>query len=400
MSGNYKLGLAEGEWTNAKGKISYFKNGIQIPKPKYKSIHFNATLIDTHGDILYNQIKSGIDIGVMQKTGHFDLERAKKGGLDVQVFSVWSDASGGYNIAKQQIDSLFSLIQRYPDKISFVKTGRDLEAVVKSNKMAAMFGVEGGHMIEDDLTKLKSLADRGMIYLTLTWNNSTAWASSAADEASGKVSADRAGLSDFGKQVIVKLNELGVIIDLSHVGEKTFYDVLKITTKPVILSHSSVYALNPVPRNVKDDQIKALAKNNGLISLNLYNGFLDSTYRKNTQMFLDKYAEEFKSLSQRLGRGDAIDTLISRYPVEAEAIRAPIELAIDHIDHIVKLVGVNHVGLGADFDGAESFPQGLNSVADYPLFTEALVKRGYKASDIEKILGLNFIRVLKANKGE
>ena len=363
-------------------------------------IHQDAIVIDTHGDILFNQIRSGIDIGKLQPKGNFDLVRAKKGGLDVQFFSIWCDETGGYAVANQEIDSLYSLIKRYPDKIQLVTTAADLEKAVKQNKLAAMIGVEGGHMIENRLDYIDSLAKRGMAYLTLTWNNSTSWSSSAAEETTGKVKAQNAGLNDFGRQVVERLNKLGVMVDLSHVGEKTFYDAISISSKPVIVSHSCAFALNPVPRNLKDEQIKAVGKNGGVISINFYSGFLDSTFNNKQKAFLAKYDNELKILSAKYGRSNGIDSLIFNHPKEAEAIRPPISLLVKHINHIVKLIGIDHVGLGADFDGAESFPIGMNSVADYPKITVELVKNGYSESDIKKILGGNVIRVLKANKGK
>lgn len=362
-------------------------------------IHDKAIVVDTHGDILFNQIKLGIDIGKLQSTGNFDLVRAKQGGLDVQVFSIWCDENGGFAIANQQIDSLYSLIKRYPAKITLVRNADELQKAVAANKMAAMIGVEGGHMIENSLEKLEDLAKRGMIYLTLTWNNSTPWSSSAAEETSGNVKPEKAGLNDFGKKVINKLNDLGVMVDLSHVGVKTFFDAIKESKKPILVSHSCVYKLNPVPRNLNDDQIKAVGKNGGLISINFYAGFLDSTYSAKQKVFLAKYNDELKALTNRYGRSNAIDTLIAKHPSEAEATKPSIDLIVDHIDYIVKMIGIDHVGLGADFDGAEAFPKGINSVADYPKVTAALIKRGYKSADIDKILGGNFLRVLKANKG-
>ncbi|MBB2145200.1 membrane dipeptidase [Pedobacter sp. LMG 31464] len=364
------------------------------------SIHQKAIVVDTHGDILFNQIKSGIDIGKLQKTGNFDLVRAKEGGLDVQVFSIWCDEKGGYAVANQEIDSLFSLIKRYPNQIALARNATELEQAVAAKKMAAMIGVEGGHMIENSLDNLEKLTQRGMIYLTLTWNNSTSWASSAAEETSGKVKPENAGLNDFGKQVVHKLNELGVLVDLSHVGVKTFFDAIKESKKPVLVSHSCVYALNPVARNLNDEQIKAVGKNGGVISLNFYSGFLDSTFNTKQKVFFNKYDSELKTLSAKYGRSNAIDTLISLHKVDADATRPSIELLIDHIDYIVKMIGIDHVGLGADFDGAESFPLGINSVADYPKITSALLKRGYKPNEVTKILGGNFIRILKANKGK
>ena len=364
-----------------------------------KDIHQKAIVVDTHGDILFNQIKTGIDIGKLQQTGNFDLVRAKRGGLDVQVFSIWCDEMGGYAVANQEIDSLYSLIGRYPNQITLVRNATDLEKAVKEQKLAAMIGVEGGHMIESSLEKLEKLAGRGMIYLTLTWNNSTTWASSAAEETNGKVSRANAGLNEFGKSVVRKLNELGVMVDLSHVGVRTFFDAIAESKRPVLVSHSCVYGINPVPRNLNDEQIKAVGKNGGLICLNFYAGFLDSTYSTKQKSFFKKYEGELKALTVKYGRSNAIDTLIYLHPADAEATKPSIEKLIDHVDYIVKLIGVDHVGFGADFDGAEAFPLGINSVADYPKITAALLKRGYQEADVIKILGGNFLRVLKANRG-
>ncbi|SOD14924.1 membrane dipeptidase [Pedobacter xixiisoli] len=370
----------------------------QVAAQDAGKIHQKAIMVDTHGDILYNQIQSGIDIGKLQTTGNFDLVRAKQGGLDAQIFSIWCDEKGGFDLANRQIDSLYALIKRYPSQIALVSDARQLENAVKQNKLAALIGVEGGHMIESDLGKLEALAKRGMIYLTLTWNNSTPWASSAAEETKGKIT--KPGLNDFGKSVVKKLNDLGVLVDLSHVGEQTFYDAIQASSKPILVSHSCAYAINPVPRNLKDEQIKAVGKNGGVISINFYSGFLDATYAQKQQAFLTKYKDELKMLSDKYGRSKAIDTLIFNHLREAEAIKPNIEKVVDHINHVVKLIGIDHVGIGADFDGAESFPQGMNSVADFPKVTEALLKRGYSEADIQKILGGNFVKLLKANKGK
>lgn len=374
-------------------------NSFAVLAQSSKRIHDKAIVVDTHGDILFNQIVSGIDIGKLQTVGNFDLVRAKKGGLDVQVFSIWCDEKGGFDLANQEIDSLYSLIKRYPSKITLVRNAAELEKAVSEEKLAAMIGVEGGHMIENSIRNLEKLAERGMTYLTLTWNNSTPWASSAAEETSGKIKPADAGLNDFGKQVVHKLNDLGVMVDLSHVGVKTFFDAINESKKPILVSHSCVYQLNPVPRNLNDEQIKAVGKNGGLISLNFYSGFLDSTYNSKQKSFFAKHDQELKTLSEKYGRSKAIDTLIANHQKDADATRPSIEVLIDHVDYIVKMIGVDHVGFGADFDGAESFPLGINSVADYPKITAALLKRGYNATDITKILGGNFLRVLKANKG-
>ncbi|AZI27473.1 membrane dipeptidase [Pedobacter sp. G11] len=374
-------------------------NSICAFAQKLNKIHQEAILIDTHGDILFNQIKSGIDIGKLQPKGNFDLVRARQGGLDVQFFSIWCDETGGYAIANQQIDSLYSLIRKYPDKIQLVTTAQQLENVVKGQKLAAMIGVEGGHMIENRLDYIDSLAKRGMSYLTLTWNNSTSWSSSATDETSGKVKAENAGLNNFGRQVVQRLNKLGVLVDLSHVGEKTFYDAIATSTKPIIVSHSCAYSINPVPRNLKDDQIKAVGKNGGVVCINFYSGFLDPIFGSKQKAFLAKHDKELRLLSAKYGRSNAIDTLISSHQTEADAIRPAVALIVKHINHVVKLIGIDHVGLGADFDGAESFPLGMNSVADYPKITAELIKNGYSETDIKKILGGNVVRLIRASRG-
>ncbi|SKB38390.1 dipeptidase [Daejeonella lutea] len=363
-------------------------------------LHDKAIVVDTHGDIISDQIRSGIDVGKRQPGGNFDLVRAKEGGLDVQVFSIWCDATGGFAMANRQIDSLNALANRHPDKIRLVRTASELKSTVKSGRMAGMIGVEGGHMIESRLENLEALAARGMTYMTLTWNNSTPWASSAYDETFRKDSLKHIGLTDLGKQIITRMNELGVIVDLSHVGETTFYDAIRISTKPVMASHSSAYVFNAHQRNLKDDQIKAIAKTGGVVFVNFYSGFLDSTYSRKQQKFNADHRAELAELTKASNRSKAQNEINTKYSQEIYDMRAPLDLLIAHIDHMVKLVGSEHVGLGADFDGAESYPQHLDDVSDYPAITEALVKKGYSVKDIKNILGDNFVRLLRANKGK
>ena len=362
-------------------------------------LHKKAIVVDTHGDILTDQLKSGIDVGVRQKEGNFDLVRAREGGLDVQVFSVWSDYTGGFALANRQIDSLDALIRRHPDMIARVRNAAELKTALKQGKLAALFGVEGGHMIENKLENLEALSKRGMTYMTLTWNNSTPWASSAFEETFKKDSLKQIGLSDLGRQIIKRMNELGVIVDLSHVGEITFYDAIRVSTKPVMASHSSAYVFNAHPRNLKDDQIRAIAKTGGVVFVNFYSGFLDSTYSPKQKRFNASHKAELDVLNEKYQSSSKASAEIDmKYRQELEDMRAPLSLLIDHIDHLVKLVGADHVGLGADFDGAESFPMGMDDVSNYPLITEALLQRGYSHKNVKKILGANFIRLLKANQ--
>jgi membrane dipeptidase len=362
-------------------------------------------LVDTHNDVLSNELINHEDIGKLQTVGNFDLVRAKIGGQSAQVFSIWCGPQYGkgtaFRFANREIDSLYALINRYPDKITLVRNSAELKKAVADNKFAALIGVEGGHMIEDRLDYIDSLHKRGMCYLTLTWNNSTSWATSAYDERFRHDSLKFHGLTDYGRQIVHHLNDLGVMIDLSHPSEQTLYDVLAITNKPVIASHSCAYALNPHQRNLKDDELKAIAKNGGVVFVNFYSGFVDSTYAKKATAFRHKHHVELDSLVNIYHDEDlATDRLYAVYKSESEPMRPPLSLLMKHIDYIAKLIGVDHVGIGSDFDGAESYPLGMDDVTDYPKITTELLKLGYTQKDIDKILGGNFLRVLKANTGK
>ncbi|TWI97681.1 membrane dipeptidase [Mucilaginibacter frigoritolerans] len=372
-----------------------------------EEIHQRAILVDTHNDVLSNEIIQGFDIGKLQPkdVSNLDLARAKQGGLDAQVFSIWCGPQYGkgtaFKFANREIDSLYALIARYPDRITLVRNSAQLEKAVKEKKMAALIGVEGGHMIEDRMDYIDSLHKRGMCYLTLTWNNSTSWASSATDETTRRDSLKHVGLTDYGKQIIHHLNDLGVMIDLSHPGEQTFYDVLATTNKPVIASHSCAYSINPFRRNLKDAQLKALAKNGGVVFVNFFSGFVDSSFFKKYDHFLTVHKTELDSLTKIYNDEDlAADRLCTIYKSETDLIRPPLSLLIKHIDYIAKLIGVDHVGIGSDFDGAPSYPLEMDDVTDYPKITAELLKLGYTENDIDKILGGNFLRVLKANTGK
>ncbi|MES2006020.1 MAG: dipeptidase [Bacteroidota bacterium] len=370
----------------------------------YQKIHNKAIVVDSHNDILTACIekKVSMDNNLKGRT-HSDLKRFKEGGVDVQIFSVWCDGNkeNPYAFANREMDTLDAVISRNPDKIALVRNSKELQKAVKQKKLAAMFGVEGGHMIEDNLENLDKLYARGTRYMTLTWNNSTAWATSAMLETTQKDSLAKAhkGLTDFGKQVVKRMNELGMMVDLSHVGEQTFWDAINTTTKPVIVSHSNAYALCPIFRNLKDDQIIAVGKNGGVIDLNFYSGFIDSTSKKKEAAFIAAHKKELDSLRASGVQNEYALTLLSeKYASEAEATRAPLSMLLDHLDYIVKLAGVDHVGLGSDFDGINSAPQQLDDVTTYPLITKALLERGYSKKDITKIMGGNVLRVLKANE--
>ena len=376
----------------------------------YKKLHFRSVVIDTHNDIPTTAIDKGVsfDQDLKNKT-HSDLQRMKAGGVDIQLFSIWCDGlkENPYAWANREIDTVMAWTNRNRGEMTTAFSTKEIYAAVKEKKLGVLFGLEGGHMIENSLTNLDNFYTRGVRYMTLTWNNSTDWATSALDEASPnpsrggalKDSVRRKGLTDFGKQVVKRMNELGMMVDLSHVGEQTFWDAISTTTKPVIVSHSCAYALCPHRRNLKDDQIKAVGKNGGVIHLNFYSGFVDSSFERRTEIFNKNHKTERDSLLKQNPEPYFADVfLFEKYADEVRALRPPLSLLLNHLDYIVRLIGVDHVGLGSDFDGINSAPQQLDDVTAMPLITKELLKRGYSKKDIRKILGENFLRLLKANE--
>lgn len=373
----------------------------------YKKLHFKSFVADTHNDIPSSAIEKNVafDTDLKGKT-HSDLNRMFAGGVDAQMFSIFCDGEqkDPYNYANREIDSVYAWAQRNPARMMMVYNPSDLQTAIQQKKLAALLGMEGGHMMENDLNKLELLYKRGVRYMTITWNNSTPWATSAADETTqgGKLNADgKKGLTGFGEQVIKRMNELGMMVDVSHVGEQTFWDITKITTKPIIASHSCVWNLCPHRRNLKDEQIKAIAKSGGVIFLNFYAGFIDSTYERKRDAFLKQHQSEVEELIKQGKQKDyALMMVGDKYKDEMKAMRPPLAVLLNHLDYIVKLVGVDHVGLGSDFDGIEAPPLELDGVEDMPLITKALLERGYSKKDIQKILGGNFMRVFTANQNQ
>ncbi len=358
-------------------------------------LHFDALVIDAHNDVLYRSVMRGKDIGQCIGSGHTDLPRIREGGIDVQVFAVWCDGSYGkgkaFAYANKQIDGLMATIRRYPEAIALATGSEHIGQIARQGKIAAVIGVEGGHMIEDRLDYLDSLYARGARYLTLTWNNSTSWATSATDEARRPGSLAHRGLTDFGRQVIRRMDELGMLVDLSHVGRQTFFDALATTSKPALVSHSNAYALMAHPRNLHDDQLEALAKNGGVVCLNFYSGFLDPTHYAQINRLYARYVAADDTVKR------STDAKFRLLPTAAkERLRPPLSLLLDHIDHVVNVAGIDHVGLGSDFDGITSTPIGLDDCSDFPIITEGLLARGYAEADIRKILGGNVLRVMRA----
>jgi membrane dipeptidase len=367
----------------------------------YKKLHKKAIVADSHNDVLSAATMKGLRIeDDLTGKAHSDLNRFETGGVDIQIFAVFCDSTFGkdtaFKFANIEIDSLYAIAGRNDNKILLVRSSKELLSAVKHKKLAAMIGVEGGHMIEDNVDYLDSLYKRGARYLTLTWFNSTSWATSSLDESTNQIKNNKRGLNDFGRSIIKRMNELGMMIDVSHVGEATFWDVINCTSKPIIASHSSVYSLTPHHRNLKDEQIKAIAKNRGVIQINFASNFLDTNSVKRSQPFIAKHRPEIDSLLKINYTGIGW-WLQKMYPEERNAVRAPLSALLDHIDYVVKLVGVDYVGLGSDFDGIALSPNELEDVSKFPNITKGLVERRYSNQDIKKILGGNFIRVFKAN---
>lgn len=377
---------------------------IAVHAQDYKKIHQNAIFVDSHNDILTACIEKNVsmDQNLKGKT-QSDLARFKEAGVDVQLFSVWCDGNmqNPFQFANREMDTLDAVIKRNPDKIALTRNYAELKQALKQHKLAAMFGVEGGHMIESDLKKLDHIFERGARYMTLTWNNSNPWATSAMDETLKKDSLSKAhkGLTDFGKEVVKHMNQLGIMVDLSHVGEQTFWDAIHTTTKPVIVSHSNAYSICPAFRNLKDEQIIAVAKNGGVIDLNFYSGFIDSSFKNKEAQFIVNHSKELEALIKTgMVKEYALSVLTDKYADEVQASRPPLSALLAHLDYIVKLAGVDHVGIGSDFDGITSSPKELDDITNYDLITKALIEKGYSKKDINKILGGNILRVLKANE--
>jgi membrane dipeptidase len=369
-----------------------------------KKLHYKAILVDTHNDVLSSAMLDGKDISHRITEGHSDLDRWKEGGLDVQFFSVWTgdkarNKEGFFKDALQEINLLNVLAHNNQDRMILASSYNDVKKGLRQKKLVSLVGVEGGHMIEDDLGKLEELYKQRTRYLTLTWNNSTSWASSAMDEVLNPGKLPHKGLNDFGKQVVRKMNKIGMIVDLSHTGEQTFYDAIAISTKPVLLSHSSVWNICPVFRNVKDEQIKAVAKNGGVICINFYSGFISKEYDERS-VYLNGPGKKIIGDSLfALSKDSSVfkkqwDTY---YDAEMQKVRPSLQQLVDHIDYIVKLVGDKYVGIGSDFDGIGSLPLGLDDVTSYPKITEELKTRGYSDKSIRRILGKNVLRVMRAN---
>ncbi len=365
-------------------------------------VYRDAIVIDTHNDMFTRVLDEGYDPDVRHAAAeaHTDIPRLVESGITAQFMAAWVDApyalarpDESFARAMRYIDAIHAAIERSPDALLFA-TGTD--AIVRAKregKVAILIGVEGGHAIEDSLDNLRELHRRGARYLTLTWNNGNSWAGSSIGEHDTRTG----GLTPFGEEVIRELDRLGMLVDLSHVSEETFYDVLSVTKSGVIASHSCARALSDHPRNLTDDQLRALARNGGVAQLNFFPLFLDTTFR-----------EAFERVEAEISSRRAAGAADPHAPLsdELRALRqsmiarippVTLSLVLDHIDHMVRVAGIDHVGaLGSDFDGISATPSGLEDVTRIPTLARALLERGYSDSDVTKLLGGNVMRVMSA----
>ncbi len=380
-------------------------NDASAISAKARAIHDSAIVVDTHADTPQRFLDENFDIGSTdpKDIGHISLDKARAGNLGAEFFSIWVDPETNQgHFAKHTldlIDSVYEQAARHPDRMMMAFSTEDIERAHKQKKLAALMGIEGGHSIENDIRLLRDFYRLGVRYMTLSWSNTNEWADSSGDIDDPKIQHHN-GLTDFGKQVVLEMNRLGMMVDISHVADKTFWDTVATTKAPVIASHSSARALCNAPRNMTDDMLRAVAKNGGVVDVNFFSGFLDQKYwnalqaqRKEQDAATHAYLEKLKAEGKQVTYAD--EDRITREWM-AKIPRPPFSVLIDHIDHIAKVAGVDHVGLGSDFDGVSgATPAGMDSAADLPKITQALLDRGYSHEDIRKILGGNVLRVFK-----
>ena len=368
-----------------------------------RAIQNSSIVIDTHADTPQRFLDENFDIGSTdpKDIGHISLDKAQRGNLGAEFFSIWVEPGTNQGHYARHtfdlIDSVYEQAALHPDRMTMAFSVADIQRAHREHKLAALMGIEGGHSIENDIHLLRDYYRLGVRYMTLSWSNTNEWADSSGDINDEKVQHHN-GLTDFGKQVVLEMNRLGMMVDISHVADKTFYDAIATTKAPVIASHSSSRALVNAPRNMTDDMLKAVAKNGGVVQVNFFNAFDDEDFRKALDaQAKDQAAAQQKYLDDLKAQGKTLTYLdTDRFEREwmAKIPRPPLKSLIDHIDHIAKVAGIDHVGLGSDFDGVSgATPQGIDSAADLPKITQALLDRGYSEGDIKKILGGNLLRV-------
>jgi membrane dipeptidase len=363
-----------------------------------KKLHFSSIVLDTHDDTTQNFFDKDFDLGKRNATGHVDIPRMREGGMNAIFFSIWIDGRimGPLAIQKalDQIDAVRQNVRLHSKDMVLARTADDVRRAHEQGKIAALIGIEGGHMLGNDIRMIRIYSDLGVRYLTLSHFYNDEWADSSTDKPAHN------GLTDYGKEIVREMNRTGMLVDISHVSDKTFYDALEVSKAPLIASHSSCRALCNHVRDMTDDMIKALAAKGGVIQINYEKSFIDQAYKDASDKLSGGVVAMIDQLKKKCGDDEACigKTMAEQEKqaiAEGKLPHVSWERIIDHIDHVVKLVGPDHVGLGSDFDGA-SMPEGMEDCSKLPKITEALLRKGYSEDDIRKILGGNTIRVMAA----
>ncbi len=365
------------------------------------AIHRRAIVIDMHADTAQRMVDENLDISTRHADGHLDAVRMKEGGLDAQFFSIWVEpqfyGSGGQRAierADKQIAAVHALVEKHAETWALAASASDIRRIAGEGKLAALMGLEGGYALDEKLENVERYYRMGVRYMSPAWSVSLAWAGSSGDAA-----GQTRGLNEFGKNVIREMNRLGMLVDVSHVSDKTFWDIINASTKPVIATHSGVRAIADVPRNLDDDMLRALAKTGGVACIVFYPEFLEPGWSEKKRR-VDAEIEPRVAKASEAVHGDVAHKKIARDHVrmiEYAGRLPPVSITrlVDHIDYVVKLVGIDHVGIGSDFDGIQATPSDLASVADLPNLTAELLRRGYDETGVDKILGGNILRVME-----
>ena len=365
------------------------------------STHWRAIAIDMHADTTQRLVDEKVDLTQRLPDGHFDTVRAKEGGLAAQFFSIWVEpqlfgggGSGAMRRADDQIAAVRALAEKHPDVWQLATSAPDIRRIASEGKLAALMGLEGGYAIDEHLENVERYYSAGVRYMSPAWSISTSWAGSSNDEV-----GQRRGLNDFGRRVIREMNRLGMMVDVSHVSDRTFWDIISTSTKPIIASHSGCRKIANVRRNLDDEMIKAIAKSGGAVCVLFYPEFLEPGWSEKKKQVDAEIAPLVQRASEE-EKGDSAHKKLARDRVRREeyAKRLPsvsVSRLVDHIDHIVGLVGVAYVGIGSDFDGVQATLSDLATVADLPNLTRELLRRGYSEADVDKILGGNVLRVME-----
>lgn len=369
------------------------------PSAEAARIHASALVIDTHADTPQRFLDEPWDFISPLGSGMINLACARAGNLAAEFFALWVDPDqypeGTHaHRALSLLDAALEQVRLHPSELRFCLTPADILAARAEGRFAVLLGLEGGHAIENSLALLRIFHRLGVRYMTLTWSHSNAWAGSSGDP------NPHPGLTPFGREVILEMNRLGMMVDISHVSDETFWQVLEISQAPIIASHSSARALTPAPRNLSDDQLRALAAKGGVCMVNFFPAFIHEPWRKAWESSRDeRNALHEKAAEPYIAEGRPVPFHISDAVDKVFTTRIgtpPLSALIDHIDHIIHIAGIDHVGLGSDFDGIPQLPAGMQSAADLPLITAELYQRGYNELDLHKILGQNLLRVFEA----